>query len=360
MNRLVTFLLFISVVSIGAQPLILHNADYNRNSFVNGQLVSVLRGNVEFEYKDARIKGNKATWYRRDGRILFVGNVEVEMKHQLLTCKRMELNKNKKILTVTKNVDFYDSDEMTRFTGDKGVYYIDDKDLILTGKPLITKYDTVANDTLTISGKKMVYKDTIGVAYVYKNVKIVKGDLTAYCDTADYETETGFSRLRKDPKIYYDVNELEGDSVNLEFLDGKLRGIIVMRNAEAVHKDVTIDDTLYTKMMGDSVYMSIMEEGGIDTVWTMKKAATLYYSSLTPEIINRADGKIMIVDFSEGKTGNLRVKGNAESIYYIEDDKSNGVNRASGDEILIHFLDGRASYLRLKGGARGVYTGETL
>ncbi len=348
------------VLNTWSQSLVLHNADYNRNSFVNGQLVSVLNGNVEFEYKDAIIKGNKATWYRRDGRLLFVGDVSVKMDDQLLTCRRMELNKNKKILTVTRDVDFFDAAEMTRFTANKAVYNFDVEDLTLTGKPKMIQYDTINGDTLTITGNKMLYRDTLGISYVYKNVKIVKGDLTAYCDTADYKTETGYSRLRRDPKIYYDVNELKGDSVDLEFSNGNLRGIIVMRNAEALHKNREGEDTLFTKMTGDSVYMSVMEQGGIDTVWTYKKAATIYYSSKTPESINRADGKMMVIDFSEGKTGNLRVKGNAESIYYIEDEKSSGINKASGDEILIHFMDGKATYIRLKGGARGVYTAQTM
>ena len=361
MNRIVAIFLIAIYFATPtfSSSLRLINANLNRNSLVNGDLVSVLQGDVEFEYKGSHIKANSATWYRRDGRILFRGGVTVDMEHQSVSCKRMVLDKRRKKLIATKKVNFYDSLEMIRFTAGEVVYNFDSKVLVLTKKPIMNMYDTTANDTLIITGKKMTYTDSIKTAFVNKNVVIIKGELNAKCQKAEYSNKTGIAHLRVDPIIHYEIHELEGDSVDLEFTDNRLSGLIVMRNAKAFYQDISPTDTAYTKMRGDSIYLSIMKGGGIDTIWTVKDASTTYYTSSNPTEENRATGKFLILNFLENKSGNLLIKGNAESIFYVEDNKGTGINRATGNEILIHFANGKAGYIRLRGRARGTYSGES-
>jgi lipopolysaccharide export system protein LptA len=354
------FNILFSCITVLPSTLILRNADYNRNTFTNGRLISVLKGNVEFKYEDIIINADEATWYRGKGRVHFRKNIRVTMKQQLLTCERMDYDRAKKKLVVRKNVDFFDHEKQMRIVSQKAVYSLDTKRIVLTKDPQLFRYDTTIAETLIITGDKMIYDDSLDIAIAEKDVSILKGLLKSRCQTATYYVETGIAKLRTDPWIYYDVHDVTGDSVDLFFIDETLRGVSVMRNAKGYHRDVTPEDTIFTNVTGDSLYMDISDSGFIQTIWTYDDATTLYYSSKTPESVNEANGKVIVLHFTHGTTGTLTISGNAESVYYLEDEKESGRNEASGDKIRINFVDGKAEFIKIHGGVRGTYFAETI
>lgn len=342
-----------------SSTLVLRNADYNRNTFTGGRLISVLQGNVEFHYDNIIIRADEATWYRGRGKVHFKNNIHVTMDQQNLTCQKMDYDRSKKKLIIRKNVDFFDSERQIRIVAQKAVYSLDTKRIVLTHDPQFFRYDTTVAETLIISGEKLIYDDSIDIATAEKDVSILKGLLRSNCQTASYFIETGKAKLRKDPWIYYDIHDVTGDSVDLYFVEEALRGVSVMRNAKGYHRDVTPKDTILTQVTGDSLYMEISDSGVIKKIWTYEDATTLYYSSNTPELVNEANGKVIVLNFTKGTTGTLTISGNAESIYYLEDEKESGRNEASGDSIRIHFVDGKAEYIKIHGGVRGTYFAET-
>ena len=342
-----------------SSTLILRNANYNRNSLVKGKLVSVLEGNVIFRYDKAIIRSDHATWYRRRGIAHFKGNVRITQENQLLTCKRLKFNRNQKKITAYDNLDFYDKVEMMRIIAQRGIYFFETGNLILTQNPQMFQYDTARAETLSISGDKMLYDDSLKIATAEKNVLILKGLLKAECKTATYNLETHKARLREDPWIYYDIHELTGDSVDLFFTEQEvLYGVSVMRNGKGYHRDVTEKDTIFTEVTGDSIYMDIAENGTVEKMWTYRDAVTLYYSSKTRHLVNEGNGKMMVLNFTEGTTGTLTISGNAECVYFLNEEKESGKNEANGDDIVINFRDGKAVFIKLIGGVRGTYFAE--
>ncbi len=363
-NGFLIIVYFISSMYISAEQkeksvLILKNADNNRNSLVNGKLVSVLKGNVIFEYEDVTIYSNQAIWYRGSGEAKFSGNIRVSMKDQELTCKKMDLISNEKKIIANRNINFFDKKEQLRIIAENGSYKYDIKHLTLTGKPQLFRYDTTAAETLTISGRKMEYDDSLKTASVKENVIITKGVLESMCQAAEYNIETEKAKLRIDPLIYYDIHKLTGDSVDLLFENETLRGVYVMRNAFGSHHDVTRIDTIITEITGDSLYMALSDSGKVKNIWTHKDANAIYYSSDSPSTVNEANGKMMMLDFAYGKTGSLTISGNAQSVYYLDDEeKESGKNEASGDIIKIDFKNGKAVFIKITGDVRGTYFAE--
>ncbi len=338
--------------------LILKNANYNRNTLVKGKLVSVLEGNVIFKYEDATIRSDKSTWYRETGRAYFSGHVNIKQPDQLLTCEKMNYHRDKKRIVAQKNVNFFNTKEQTRIVAQHAIYYMESQHLTLTKNPQMFRYDTTRAETLSIAGDKLIFDDSLNIAIAKKNVRIHKGLLESKCEMATYYMDTDIAKLRTDPWIYYDIHELTGDSVDLFFVDDVLEGVAVMRNAKGFHRDVTPQDTIYTKVSGDSLYMDISDSGTVEKIWTFDNATTIYYSSSTPDIINEGVGKVMILDFYHGTTGTLSIAGNAECIYYLEDEKESGRNEANGDDMLLHFRDGNAVFIKMIGGVRGTYFAE--
>ena len=342
-----------------SSTLVLRNANFNRNSLVNGKLVSVLEGNVIFNYDDAIIRADHATWYRRNGIAHFNGNVRIIQENQLLTCNRLTFNRGQKKITAFDNIDFYDTLEKMRIIAQKGDYFFETGNLVLTEDPRMFQYDTTIAETLSISGDKILYDDSLKIATAQKNVLILKGILKATCKTGTFNLDNHIARLREDPWIYYDIHELTGDSVDLFFTESEvLYGVSVMRNAKGFHRDATEEDTVFTQVTGDSLYMDISDSGTIETIWTYKDALTLYYSSKTENLVNEASGKVMRLNFIKGTTGILTISGNAECVYYLNEENESGKNEANGDDMVINFREGKAVYIKLIGGVRGTYFAE--
>jgi lipopolysaccharide export system protein LptA len=339
-----------------SSPLILKRADYNENRMTGGKLVSVLRGDVVFQYEDATIKSQYAKWFRRDGIARFSDNVSIIQPGQLLSCDRLDFDRDRKRLIARGNVDFYDSTEQTRIQARSVIYYLDTKNLELDQAPKLVRYDTLSNDTLVITSRKMRYNDSLNMATAHDEVTIEKGKLTARSKVAYYYTESDEARLRVSPDIYYGIHRIVGDSVDLFFEEQKLQGLTVVGNAHAVHKDDNREDTVITTVDGDSLYMAITQEGNLDSIWVHGNTKSRYFLASDTAKVNEALGKRMIIAFGkEGQARDLTIAGNAQSVYYVDDESDSGRNEATGDKIFVTFHEGKAIYLRLIGGVRGNY-----
>ncbi|MBD3316498.1 MAG: hypothetical protein GF344_11985 [Chitinivibrionales bacterium] len=356
---ILTMTAFVVSLSGKSSTLILRRADFSENRMVRGGMVSELKGNVHFVYDDTEIKADFTRWRRHRGTAYFSGDVKVVRPHQTLTCRSMTYNRNGKKVVVTGDVDFMDTERNMRITGQRGTYYLEREDIVIDLNPRLERYDTTAGDTLVIVSKRMSYNDSLRMATATDDVVMTKGVMQATCSLAYFHPEDYRARLRSDPRIYYDEHRLTGDSIDLFFVDELLRGIAAMRNAEGIYHENGEEDTIVTTIAGDSLYMGITESGKLDTIWVHRDAQSVYYAKRTPTKKNIAKGKRMVLSFNEeGEARRLRIEGNAESIYYVDDESGGeaGRNTASGDIIHVTFRDGRAVYLRLSGGVRGLYT----
>jgi hypothetical protein len=339
-----------------AAPLILAHADYNENSMYNGKLVSVLKGNVHFAYDDAEIFSREATWYRGDGVAKFIDSVRIERPTQTLRCNRLDFNRDGKTVVVTGDVDFFDKKENVRMLSQRGIYHLDTKAVELDRDPVLMRFDSTAHDTLRIVGKRMFYDDSLKVARVVDDVRILKGKLNSNCQVAYYYPERDIARLRNKPHILYDRHTLDGDSVDLHFKDDLLRGISVVGKAKGIHNDYSADDSVITNIEGDSLFMALTPEGHLDTTWVYRNVKSRYFSKKNPDQVNEARGKVMTLLFTQaGAADKLIMQGNAESTYYVDDESGAGRNEASGDRIDLYFRGGRATYILLTGAVRGIY-----
>lgn len=270
----------------------------------------------------------------------------------------MHFSKSSNQLTATGKFHYNDTLERTQLVGNEAVYHMDNKVFFLTGKPKLIYYDSATAETLTISGLKMNYADTLREATVSDSVQVTKGKLTSKCGLAHYSTKSNFARLRKSPVINYESHKITGDSIDLAFGEKKLKSASVAGHSHGIYIDTSGSgkDTAYTHIWGDSLFISVSDSGNFDSLWSFGKAQTRYYMSNSPELVSDASGKIMLMSFeNKGNVKNVKVWGNARSKYHIEEQKNKGTNEASGDSITVIFSRGKAKTLTLAGSARGIY-----
>jgi lipopolysaccharide export system protein LptA len=338
--------------------LILQSANSNENSYTNGEFVSVLRENVVFTYDDITISSDEATWWQKQGIISFKDNIKVRRGSSTLSCDRMNFTKNSSQLTANGNFHYIDTLEKSQLTGNDAVYHIEKKIFTLKGNPALIYFDTAAADTLKITGLRMSYIDSLKQATVTDSVVITKGKLKSRCGLAHFFTHNNTAFLRREPVINFEAHTLTGDSIDLAFGEKSLKNASVMGHSHGIYIDITSDekDTAYTHIWGDSLYISVSDSMGFDSLWAFGKALTKYYISSSPELVSDASGKTMLLAFeSNGNVKNVKIWGNARSKYHIEEQRNKGTNEASGDSITVTFKNGRARTLTLVGSARGIY-----
>ncbi len=143
----------------------------------------------------------------------------------------------------------------------------------------------------------------------YFNVKIFSDSLQAVCDSLFYSLEDSVFRLFRSPVIWAKANQITGDTVYLYTKNKKPERLYVFENAMAINK---VDST---------------------------------------EFYNQVKGTTINALFEDGKIYFMRAKGNAENVYYGQDELNRfiGVSKSSSDVIDVLFDDSkprRVSFIR--------------
>jgi lipopolysaccharide transport protein LptA len=135
----------------------------------------------------------------------------------------------------------------------------------------------------------------------YYNVRIFSDSLQAGGDSLFYSLEDSVFRLFKSPVVWANNNQITGDTIYLYLKKKKPERLYVFENALAINRVDSAD----------------------------------FYNQLKGRTINAL--------FTDGQINTMRAKGNAENIYYAQDDykKMVGVNKSSADVIDIFFDDSK-------------------
>lgn len=180
-------------------------------------------------------------------------------------------------------------------------------DLLKTRKvPLIR--DTSGMKTITDSSKN-ASDSTDKYFEAYFNVKIFSDSLQAVGDSLFYSLQDSVFRLFRNPVIWAKDNQITGDTIYLYVKNKKPERMFVFENAMAISK---VDSTQFFNQLKSTTINALFE-----------------------------DGKIYF----------MRAKGNAENVYYGQDEQNRfiGVSKSSSDVIDMLFDDSkpkRVSFIR--------------
>ncbi|MGL6269638.1 MAG: hypothetical protein ACRC2O_17015, partial [Chitinophagaceae bacterium] len=171
---------------------------------------------------------------------------------------------------------------------------------VLIANTIQTKNDSLPV-TDTLKGalvKNVASADSIRFFKAFHHVRIFSDSLQGVCDSLSYSALDSVFRFYKDPVIWAKDSQISGDTIYLFTKNKTADQIFVFENAYSINK--TPDD-LFNQIRG-----------------------------------NRLNGF-----FRDGSIDYIRAKGNAESVYYLQDEDSAylGMNYASADAISLYFLN---------------------
>jgi lipopolysaccharide export system protein LptA len=154
---------------------------------------------------------------------------------------------------------------------------------------------------------------------------------------------------------------LTSDSLHLYAYQttGKMRAMMAFGSAHGRSSEwaTSSKDTAITHIWSDSLRVRISEAGKIRSMTALGRVRSLNFALADSAArANEVTGQAMTLTFNaSGQIESALVKGDAKSIYYIEESDGGGSNRAGGDQILVSFSNGKAQRLRVRGKANGIY-----
>lgn len=171
------------------------------------------------------------------------------------------------------------------------------------GKRSLPVSATTAKDSAAVQTRKGVKlveineKDSANRYFeAYRNVRIYNDSLQAVCDSMFYSFKDSVFRLYDDPVVWAQKSQITGDTIHLFTKNKKADKVEAFENGFMINQ---LDSQAYNQIKG-----------------------------------TRIDGY-----FVNGDIDSVRIKGNAECIYYIQDDDSayTGINQSTSDVMDVYF-----------------------
>ncbi|NJC26597.1 OstA-like protein [Neolewinella antarctica] len=309
--------------------------------------VYVLEGNAYVADGDnQRATGDKINYFRRDDRYVIEGNAYVRDSLQTVTGDTIDYNALISTYSVAGGrprvsappmiveADKLNSDPVSGFTTARGNVIYQDTSAQLTieaenaryneatgylkatgglrGRPLMTT--VLENDTLWVAADTLLsYRsdsvnaggDTIRYLAAYKDVRILKSDLQAVCDSLGFNTVDSVLTLYQNPVLWQDTSQMTGDTIAILFDGEELDRVQLRRNALVL----TGPDLLF---------------------------------------YNQVKGKDIVAIFDSSGLVRTDVNGNAEAVYYIQDKVGAyvGVNKTACSAMSLNFENGSVRKIR--------------
>lgn len=325
-------------------PIRLERADVLKSQMRGGQPVKVLIGDVKITQDDLTVTCDRATYFEKEGRLDFKGNVTFTDARKILKAqevtylegegkaraeKDVRIREGRRSIkcrvalyyeygkkaNFKRDVVVKDRDNNLTLMGGAGFYHGDSSYYRVTEGPKLVKRDSLDRVELTIVGRTMEYFSDPKEAVVTDSVSITKGGLVATCGRAHYYYQPQRVVLRLTPVAWQEGNRLSGEEITL-FIEGQdIHQVYVTGGARA--------------------------ESEVDSL---------------SDKINVLTSRELTMFVEDDQVRRILAQNNATSFYYIfEDGEDQGRNEASGDSINLFFENKKIHKIEVIGGTLGTY-----
>ena len=205
--------------------------------------------------------------------------------------------------------------------------------MILTRKALVKT--VVEKDTMFMHGKKIIVSGPQNdrIIRAFNNVRFYKTEMSGKCDSLHSSTKKELTQLIGKPILWNNDNQMTGDVMHLigNNKTEKLDSLKVINNAFIIQKD-TLSENGYNQMKGKDLY-GRFENDKLKEVDLIKNAESIYfiYNDKNEFVgIRKSVCSRINLELNENKIENVTGFNNAESIIYPEDDFPENARKLRG------------------------------
>ena len=272
----------------------------------------VLYGDVVYADTAKSLYGDKITYYESTKVAYVEGNVKLVDSTKTLTADRIRYHDEEEEAYATGNVFLADEKEFVELIGENAEYMRETGYAKVTGNNAkLVKTDSTQADTLIIFGTIFQMFDDGERFLVTDSVRVIRGEIEAFCDSLEYFQEESIIKLANSPRVHQNRQYLTGNSVSLLMEESDVKAIHIVGDAIATS---TVDSTI-----------------------------------VTPVPYDLLSGQDMMVYVTDEKIDSVLITERATSYYHvIEDGEEMGLNKALGDQLFIRFVNDTLSQVKVK------------
>jgi len=234
-------------------------------------------------------------WYNTKQDIAqFRKNAYISNKSNVLKGDSLYYDKRNSYGKAIGNVLVIDTLNNIFILGGLAEYYEQNDEVIITKKP--TLKIIFESDTLFMHARKFINQNKINKKIIaYNKVKFFKLDLQGKCDSLSYNFKDSVIEMYKEPIIWSENFQMTSDSIQFEISKNQINKMYLINNPIIVqHSDSTN--------------------------------------------FNQIKGKIITGYFSKNKISSMRIIGNGQSIFHVNDENNKiGVNYTESTDLTLYF-----------------------
>lgn len=375
---------FVAVLSAQQEQVILENANiFSGKRLETGEDVRQLEGNVKFRQGDVRVWCDKAIQYMKSNEIELQGNVKIVRDTLTLTARKGRYFGNTKIAACEGNVKLQ-SKNIFIFS-EMGTYFTEQKRAEFQKNVRVVDSSTVIySDRLTYYEKdrKSVGISNVRIVNPSENITMF-GDYLEHYDSTKYSKMMQNPRLLQlDTSASGEIDTLVVKSLVMESFDGSSKRLLATDSVIIVRGELSArcgflrynraknEIELFTdpivwynenQVTGDTILL-YLEKNRLQKALIKSRAFVLSESdSMFSNRYNQLSGRMIELFFKNNKLQKTNVERNATSMYFLYDDREpNGANKISGDYITMTFDDGKPNTIYVRRGIEGQYFPENV
>jgi len=243
----------------------------------------------------------------------FIKNSEIDFEEYKINGDSIYFNKLTNYASATNNIKILDTINKTLTTGHYAEIYRKLDSMYIKKRALISSFKE--KDTTHIHGESIIITGKEGeqIIRAFNNGKILRNTLSGKCDSIHYDQVSGIaqlinnknnllkkSRKIKKPILWNNKSQITGDSIHIKFdtQNNIIDSLYVFDNAFIIEKDTL--DLGYNQISGKKLFGNFIE-GKLKFIDIIKNAESVYY-------LRNSENELIGIDKSKSAKINILIE----------------------------------------------------
>ncbi len=284
--------------------------------------IALFNSPIWMQDENGVLKAESGVYFSMNDSAVFRGNVQLADSTQYIEADSMFTNRDSKYYRLYGQVYMQDDENRSRLRGNF-VESDSSGQRLIEGDAVLRRLNKELTDTTWMHAARieMTKIDTFYIIDAVQNVEIWQIKNASRSDSARYNEQTELFQLRKNPVVWYERVQLNGEEIDIQFQEEVLQTLFATGSPFAAQEDsVTLR---INQMKGDSLTVFFLNDE-IDRIHTLSNAEILmHYTNDDNEpdgAINLRAQKIFIL-FEEGDVADLKAYSGIEGDTFEESEE---------------------------------------
>ena len=238
--------------------------------------VIVMKGHVSLVDRGVILHCDLGEYDRARRLATFTGNLRLSDSTRVLYADTIRYDRNTDAAEAFGHVVLIDEVENYSIAGKHGIYYTTEKRAFIDKSPILT-FDLKSKEKGTVKSRWMKFDTAERIGYAIRNVRMVKGETRAECDSAVIYSNEGIVDLFGSPYATNGQSSMKGKRMRFLYDDKEVKEIILPDKGKLSQKPSKGSPWREDSWIkGDSIEIFLSNEK-VDSVMIVGSCEAMYY-----------------------------------------------------------------------------------